>query len=260
MIPVEFKVGKRQFNLDLPESWEEVPNEKLPAFLELVCRPQAERRKILTFLSRMGIKKRWLKPVPLILLREVMKPMAWINEPWSDHRFMMGRIGVFSPPKASMERMAFNQLIMAGLVSEQIQALLDAKSKDLKRELARLASILYTFKPVGLFPVKSSARGYIYSLTHLYSFFFRLTPLWRLQAISVSFLAQRKWLEEYFPLCHQKTEAGGIDHGPYGLIVDLAGEKFGKIESVHYSEVMYVMTYLEKLSEEREKLKQNAGT
>jgi hypothetical protein len=246
MIPIEIEINERLAVIDLPESWDEVPKERLPVFLELVTRPMGERKKITRLLSAYGFRKRDLKKLALFELREIMKPLSWLNEPWKERRAMMPSIGVFNGLHDGMERLAFNQLIMAGIFCDNADELQEANAgrRSVRRELEKMCAILYT--PFGI--------RYRYSLHKLYKWYFRFVPSWKLASASISWRAQRAWLAEKYPLTHNQS-GDGDSHGPYGLIVTLAGEKFGKVEQVHYAEVRYVFTYLEQSAEQAAKLK-----
>jgi len=247
MKEIEFISKGKSKLLQLAESWEEVPKKQLPHFLELATRPQLERDKLLLFLKRMGVSSAFLRAHPLFMLREVAKCLAWLNDPWSDARSMIPRLWIFYGPKDFMDRLQLNQLLMAGIYSDKIAAMVEESqpTKKLKLELRRLAAILYT--PFGM--------GYHYRFHHFYAFLFKVFPGWKINAVSISWMAQRKWLQQQFPKIHNQDQSSSSDFGPYGLVVDLAGDKFGTIEKVHSMEVIYVMTYLEKTEEQAEKLK-----
>lgn len=232
--------GVQSLSFQIPENWEEVKDNQISSIMKLAVKPLAEIDKIREVLKAYGFKKKMTRKLFLFELREIMKLFQWLNESWSDHRCLMPRLGLFKGPKNYFSSLVMNQLLMAGIHAQNADKFHAEKNlKELKKELRKLASVLYT--PFGI--------PYSYRMSKIYSPIFRLFPTWKLQAASISFRSQRLWLKEQFPETHKTpVDDGSPDFGPYGLIVDLAGEKFGSIKKVNYADVIYIFTYLEKIA------------
>lgn len=237
--------GVESLSFEIPESWNEVKDSQISSIMKLAVKPMAEIDKIREVLKAYNFKKKLMKKLFLFELREIMKLFSWLNENWSDARCLMPRLGIFKGPKDYFEGLVMNQLLMAGIHAQNADKFQEEKNpKQLKKELRKMASVLYT--PFGL--------PYHYTLSKIYTPIFHLFPIWKLQAASISFRSQRLWLKDLFPETHKDPfDNGSRDFGPYGLIVDLAGDKFGSIKKVNYAHVIYIFTYLEKLATQQKK-------
>lgn len=257
MTEVEIQINGKGSIINLPESWQEVDDDKLPAFLEFVCRPaKTERQKITRLLTAYGFRKRHLNRVPLFMLNEIMLQLTWLNEPWEEYRSMLPKIGIFKGPNHGLQRLVLNQFIMAGLFCDEADNLQEDKApaKKVRKQLEHMCGILYT--PFGL-PYKYERFFGLVKMHKLFRWYFRFVPTWKLAGASISWRAQRAWFANEYPRTHRQTNDGGDDHGPYGLIVALAGEKFGTVQQVHQQETRYVFTYLEQNAEQIENMKKN---
>lgn len=227
--------------VQFPSCWEEVQPKHFETLLKLALKPMREWKKIRMVLKGFGVSKRALKKTILMEQREIMKTFTWLNDPWETHQNLIPRIGIFKGYRPAFRLLKMNQLLMAGQYIEQAEKYQkQSEDKKFRAELEKLSSVLYT--PFGV--------PYSYFMSKVYRLFFKVTPLWKLQAVAVSFNSGRMWLKSKFPLTHTpdpKSEPS--DHGPYGLIVDLAGPKFGTVHDVNYVDVLMVFVHLEKLAE-----------
>lgn len=246
MIPVEIEIKGKKELFEIPQTWEEVEEKHHDLILKLALKPMGERKKMDAVLKGFGMSRKARKTLLDFEKREIMKSLVWLNDPWRNKVNMVPRIGVFKGYKNQFSNLKLNQLIMAGIYIENAdKELSDGNIEEVKKDLRKLCSILFT--PFGI--------PYRYSLSKLYRRFFIFTPMWKLQAVAVSFRAMRLWLKDLYPLTHRPSTEKKRDFGPYGLIVDLAGDKFGTTRQVNYSEIHEIFTYLEKAAELAEKNK-----
>ena len=242
---IEIQIGVRggsvlDYTFQVPEKWEEVSHKQLPSLIKLAIKPMADIDKIREVLKAYGFKKSLTKKLFLFEMREVMKLFSWLNEEWNDPRSLVPKLGLFKGPKDYLSGLQLNQLLLAGIHAQNADNFQEEGDlKNLRKELRSLTSTLYT--PLGL--------KYSYTFSKMYSPLFRLFPMWKIQAASISFRAQRLWLKDHFPACHSGGGEEGIrDFGPYGLVVDLAGQEFGDVDKVNKTDIIYVFTKLEKLA------------
>lgn len=151
---------------------------------------------------------------------------------------------VFKGPGDGLGRMRFKQY---GLADQQFRHYWEAAGKDGQNAAALRRSVLAIVYTPAFLPF--NAR-----LVTFYSLLFRLVPA-RIQIAALyNYWAQRNWLREVYD---DVFEGGskGKNYGFRGLIISIAGEKFGTAKSVGRAKLHDVMTYLEMRAEENEEIR-----
>lgn len=232
MISVEFQRGDKLITAALPESWSDLSRRQYA----LVAR--ANTRKVRSqvhaqFLHAFGVPRHVTEELSPGVLATICRDSAVTNTLPEHHNWMGTRIPFFTPPKNALSNISTDQF---GLADQWMRKFLDSKTRqDSRKNLNRLFACLYHMRGV-----KWSRKT-----ADIYTILATLLPRKMKIAIAYSFLGCSRWYAKQFPKTHKKKTSKGPDYGWPGLIVDLAGPKFGHPDQVKKTSIYEVMVHLE---------------